>query len=235
MRRSSCRIRSTRSTKARRCWPAPGRYCVNADPAADFAHDWSARARRRLGAHAAAVRLLARQSDRPRARPRRLAHAVRALRPLRLRHRVRRVLFGGLFRRGAAAAGRARRRAGAGTRRLSAPRRVRQPVEALERAGTALRLRRRRCAAARRRSCCTARITAARCRGAVAAASIAAWNDEAHVRANRAEYAAKFAALQPRLAAVAAVRDARGRVLPVGADARSTTPSSRGGSTPRRT
>ncbi len=35
---------------------------------------------------------------------------------------------------------------------------------------------------------------------AVAAASIAAWNDEAHVRANRARYAAKFAALQPRLA-----------------------------------
>jgi N-succinyldiaminopimelate aminotransferase len=36
---------------------------------------------------------------------------------------------------------------------------------------------------------------------AVAAASIAAWNDEAHVRENRAAYAAKFAALQPRLAA----------------------------------
>jgi N-succinyldiaminopimelate aminotransferase len=38
--------------------------------------------------------------------------------------------------------------------------------------------------------------------GAVAAASIAAWNDEAHVRANRAQYAAKFRRLQPRLAAV---------------------------------
>ena len=37
---------------------------------------------------------------------------------------------------------------------------------------------------------------------AVANASIAAWGDEAHVRANRAEYAAKFAALQPRLAEV---------------------------------
>jgi N-succinyldiaminopimelate aminotransferase len=35
---------------------------------------------------------------------------------------------------------------------------------------------------------------------AVATASLAAWNDEAHVIANRAEYAAKFAALQPRLA-----------------------------------
>jgi N-succinyldiaminopimelate aminotransferase len=37
---------------------------------------------------------------------------------------------------------------------------------------------------------------------AVTAASLAAWGDEAHVRANRAEYAAKFAALQPRLAPV---------------------------------
>jgi len=37
---------------------------------------------------------------------------------------------------------------------------------------------------------------------AVAAASIAAWNDEAHVVANRAAYAAKFRALQPKLAAV---------------------------------
>jgi N-succinyldiaminopimelate aminotransferase len=35
---------------------------------------------------------------------------------------------------------------------------------------------------------------------AVAAASVAAWNDEEHVRANRAAYAAKFAALEPRLA-----------------------------------
>jgi N-succinyldiaminopimelate aminotransferase len=35
---------------------------------------------------------------------------------------------------------------------------------------------------------------------AVAAASLAAWNDEEHVRANRAAYAAKFALLQPRLA-----------------------------------
>jgi N-succinyldiaminopimelate aminotransferase len=34
----------------------------------------------------------------------------------------------------------------------------------------------------------------------VAAASLAAWRDEVHVRANRALYAAKFAALQPRLA-----------------------------------
>ena len=37
--------------------------------------------------------------------------------------------------------------------------------------------------------------------GAVATASIAAWNDEAHVVRNRAEYAAKFAVLAPRVAA----------------------------------
>jgi N-succinyldiaminopimelate aminotransferase len=37
---------------------------------------------------------------------------------------------------------------------------------------------------------------------AVAAASIAAWNDEAHVRDNRALYAQKFAALAPRVDAV---------------------------------
>ncbi|HKW80609.1 MAG TPA: aminotransferase class I/II-fold pyridoxal phosphate-dependent enzyme, partial [Casimicrobiaceae bacterium] len=39
---------------------------------------------------------------------------------------------------------------------------------------------------------------------AVAAASIAAWKDEAHVRANRALYARKFAELAPRLDAVLA-------------------------------
>jgi len=37
---------------------------------------------------------------------------------------------------------------------------------------------------------------------AVVAASLAAWRDEAHVRANRAQYARKFAALTPRVAAV---------------------------------
>jgi len=38
--------------------------------------------------------------------------------------------------------------------------------------------------------------------GAVAAASTAAWNDEAHVRANRAEYLAKFRRLHPEVNAV---------------------------------
>ena len=46
---------------------------------------------------------------------------------------------------------------------------------------------------------------------AVAAASIAAWNDETHVRANRAEYAAKFSALQPRLGRVPALAPCRMR------------------------
>jgi N-succinyldiaminopimelate aminotransferase len=38
--------------------------------------------------------------------------------------------------------------------------------------------------------------------GAVAGASTAAWNDEAHVRENRAEYAAKFTLLTPQVDAV---------------------------------
>ena len=59
-----------------------------------------------------------------------------------------------------AAAGRRRERA----HELRALRRIPQPVEAIERAGPALRLRRRRRAVDRRRSGCTARITAARCR-----------------------------------------------------------------------
>src|SRR6266511_441441 len=39
---------------------------------------------------------------------------------------------------------------------------------------------------------------------AVASASIAAWNDEAHVVTNRAKYAAKFRALQPKVASALA-------------------------------
>ena len=69
-RRWSCPIRSTRSTKARRCSPARRRLlrqrrCRHAASRTT----WRCSARRRLGAHAAAVRVLARQSDRPRARP----------------------------------------------------------------------------------------------------------------------------------------------------------------------
>ena len=54
---------------------------------------------------------------------------------------------------------------------------------------------------------------------AVQAASIAAWNDEAHVVENRRLYAEKFAAVMPMLKASAAGRRAGRRLLPVGARA----------------
>ena len=132
----------------------------------------------------------------------RMAVAVRALRSPRLRDRRRRVLFGNLFRRGDAAAGRARRRA---ARWAATDFRASSSSAACRSART-------------RRDCARATSPATRrsikafllyrtyhgsaMSPAVAAASIAAWSDEAHVRANRAAYAAKFAALQPRLAAV---------------------------------
>ena len=121
--RSSCPIRSTRSTKARRCSPAPSRIASTPMPARGFAPRGTSVpddvwARTQL--------LYVCSPDNPTGRvtdARRMARAVRAVRPPRLRHRRRRVLFGDLFRRGAAAARRARRRAGAGPRRLSAARR----------------------------------------------------------------------------------------------------------------
>ena len=60
----SAPIRSTRSTKARRCWPARSRIYVDSDPQRNFAVGLGQRAGRRLGPHPAAVRLLAGQSDR---------------------------------------------------------------------------------------------------------------------------------------------------------------------------
>jgi N-succinyldiaminopimelate aminotransferase len=63
--RWSARTRSIRSTKARRCWP--GRrpaYFANSDPARNFAADWSQIDEADLGAHAAAVRVLAGQPHR---------------------------------------------------------------------------------------------------------------------------------------------------------------------------
>ena len=194
------------------------------------------RARRRVGAHAVAVRVLARQPDRARARP---GGDWRELFALSDRHgfvdRLRRVLLGDLFRRSDAAARRARR--GASAKDATAFRGWSSSA-ACRSAPT-------RPACARAMSRATRRYLKAfllyrtyhgsAMSGAVAAASVAAWNDEAHVRANRAEYAAKFARLQPRGRVGAAVRNAGGRVLPVGADARSTTPSSRGASCTRRT
>ena len=38
--RWSARIRSIKSTKARRCWPAPSTAFANSDPARNFAADW---------------------------------------------------------------------------------------------------------------------------------------------------------------------------------------------------
>ena len=58
---------------------------------------------------------------------------------------------------------------------------------------------------------------------AVAAASIAAWNDEAHVRRQPRRIRGQVRGAAAAARAGAAVRDARGRVLPVGANARSTT------------
>ncbi len=63
--------------------------------------------RGRLGAHAARLRVLPGQSDRPRDDGGRMAAAVRAVRSPWFRDRRRRVLFGNLFRRGEAAGRRA--------------------------------------------------------------------------------------------------------------------------------
>ena len=57
----------------------------------------------------------------------------------------------------------------------------------------------------------------------VQAASIAAWNDEAHVIENRRQYAEKFAAVMPLLKDVLPVRRARRRLLSVGAACRAAT------------
>ena len=105
------------------------------------------RARRRLGAHAIALRLLARQPDRTRHDPGGVAVAVRALRSPRLRHRRRRVLFGSLLRRGATAAGRARRGAGGGRDGFPAARRRSAACRSAPMRRAALGLRRRRCGA----------------------------------------------------------------------------------------
>ncbi len=78
-------------------------WCVNADAARGYAPAWHDVPGRRLGAHAAAVRVLAGQSDRPRHDARRMGISLRDVGPARLRDRLRRVLFRGLFRRGRAA------------------------------------------------------------------------------------------------------------------------------------
>ena len=176
-------------------------YCVNAVARTRLRACVARRPGRRLGAHAARLRVLAGQSDGSRDDGRRMAAAVRAVRSPWIRDRGRRVLFGDLFRRGQAAAG----RAGRSRMRWAAP-----DFRASCRSAACRSARMRRdCARATspatprssRRSCCIAPITARRCRRR---SPRRAWPRGATRRTcarNRAAYAAKFAALQPRLAA----------------------------------
>ena len=164
-RRSWFRIRSTRSTKAPRCWRA--RESIASTPIPRAGSRTTSRACRTdvWARTQLALRVLARQPDGTRARPAEVARALRAVRPLRLRRSpptsaIRRSISTKRGRRSARSPPRTARR----PRRLPAARRVRQPVQALERAGPALGLRRGRRRAASRRSCCIAPITAARCR-----------------------------------------------------------------------
>ncbi len=184
-------------------------YCVNAASAAGEAPSLARRSRRRLVADAAPVRLLARQSHRSRAGSRRVARAVRAVRSPWLRHRLRRMLFGGLSstrRRRRSARSAPRTRSGAAGSRASSS------SAACRSAPT-----RRGCAPATspatrrssRRSCSTVRITARRCRPRSPPPASPPGTTKRTCVANRAEYAAKFATLQPRLAAVASLRRCR--------------------------
>ena len=224
-----CRIRSIRSTKARRCSPARRLYCVNADPANGFAHAWrdvpdAVWARTQL--------LYVCSPDNPTGRVID-QDEWRQLFELSDRHGF--VIaadecYSEIYfdeaqpPLGALAAAQALGRDG--FPRLVV---VRQPVEALERAGTALGLRRRR-RGADQGVPALSHVSRLGDVAAVAAASIAAWNDEEHVRANRALYARKFASCSRGSTPVLPCADAGSRVLPVGAGPRSTTPSSRGAS-----
>jgi hypothetical protein len=126
--------------------------------------------------------------------------AVRAERPARLRDRQRRVLLRDLLPR-RAAAGRAGSRGQAGPKRLPQPDRLHQPVQAQQRAG----LRSGFVAGDARSSkpFLLYRTYHGSAMGPVVqAASVAAWNDEAHVVANRALYRTKFAQVTPVLADV---------------------------------
>ena len=134
---------STRSTRAPPTWR--GRAGLPQPVARErFRHGFRGHTRIDLAARATGLRLFAGQSDRQHHDAGRMATTVRARRPPRLRHRRRRVLLGDLFRRTPAAAGRLAGGPPPGPRRLPAAGRVLQPVEALQRAGPALRLRRRR-------------------------------------------------------------------------------------------
>ena len=234
--RRHARTRSTRSTKARRCSPARDTWCVNADPSRGFAPRLG-RAFPTTCGRARSCSTSARRTTRPAAWST-LAEWQRlfdAVRPPRLRDRRRRMLFGDLLRRGATRrSARSRPRSASGRSDYPPPRRVRQPVEALECARPALGLRRRRRGAAQ----------------AVPAlphlsrlGDVAGRRRGEHRRVERrgararepAQVRAKFAALQPRARGGAAVRDAGRRVLPVGAHAGRRRRVRASASTPRRT
>ncbi len=165
-------------------------YFVNSDPARNFAPDYGSVPEEIWRAGAAAVPLLAGQSDRRRAVAGRLAPTVRAVRPLRFRDRRRRVLFRNLFHR---------------------PKRRWAALQAAHQLGRALSTRliafsslSKRSNVPGMRSGFVAGDAAilkkfllyrtyhgSAMSPAVQAASVAAWNDETHVQENRAKYRAK--------------------------------------------
>ena len=160
---SSCPIRSTRSTKAPRCWPGATPHYLQHTARQRLCARFRAIARRRMAAHAA-----------------RLSSARRAIRPaMSCRSTSGSALFALSDRYGFVIASdecyseiyfdEAQPPLGAlqaaqqlRPRRLSAARDVLQPLQAIQCAGHALGLRRRRCRNPRRNSCSIAPITAAR-------------------------------------------------------------------------
>ena len=130
-------------------------------PSNGFRMDFASVPRRHPAPHPIGVRVLARQPHRQGDGAGRLARAVRVVRALRFRDRRRRMLFRNLLRRSAAAARRAGSGAAIGPRGLRQSGGVQQPVQALQRAGHALRLRRRRCRDSGKIPAATAPITAA--------------------------------------------------------------------------
>ena len=202
VRRWSCRIRSIRSTKARRCSPARNRIASTPIRRPGSRMTWRAVPG---GVWARTQLLYVCSPDNPTGRVLDLA-GWRELFALSDRYgfvdRRRRVLFGNLFRRSAV------------RRSARSPPRTRSDATAFRGWSSSA-----ACRSAPTRPACAPAMSPATPRyikafllyrtyhgsamsGAVAAASIAAWNDEAHVRANRAEYAAKFAQLQPQVASV---------------------------------
>ena len=142
----------------------------------------------------------ARQPHRRRHAGRLPATRAGTLVPSRLRDRLGRVLLGTVFRRSVTAHGTAAGRVSRGQHGVRALRRVPQPVEALERAGPAFGIRRRRRAfLARFRLYRTYHGCAVPAHTQLA--SMPAWNDEAHVVENRRLYREKFARVTPVLAA----------------------------------